>query len=61
MLKSGRLPHESDHPLDNAMANCVCRVPEIRVRQGSSAVKRKVQALVAVYERPIRVVEEVIT
>ena len=42
------------------MANRVCRVPEIRVRKGPTAVKGKVQALVAVDERPIRVVQEVI-
>ena len=43
------------------MANCVCRGSEIRVGKGPAAVKRKVQVLVAVEERAIRVVEEVIT
>ena len=55
------LPAKSEHCLQNAMANCVCRGSEIRVGKGPAAVKRKVQVLVAVEERAIRVVEEVIT
>jgi len=43
------------------MADRVCCLPEIGVRRVPTAVKRKVQVLVAVEERPIRVVEEVIT
>ena len=42
------------------MANCVCRGSEIRVGKGPAAVKRKVQVLVAIEERAIRVVQEVI-
>ncbi len=42
------------------MANRVCSVPEIGVCKRPATVKREVQALVAVEERPIRVVEEVI-
>ena len=55
------LPAKSEHCLQNAMANCVCSVPEVGVRKCAAAVKRKVQVLVAVEERAIRVVEEVIT
>ncbi len=43
------------------MADRVCCLPEIGVRRVPTAVKRKVQVLVAVEERPLRVVEEVIT
>ncbi len=43
------------------MANRVCSVPEVGIRKGAGTVKRKVQVLVAVEERAIRVVEEVIT
>ena len=42
------------------MANGVCCVPKLGIK-GSSRAERKVQALVAVEERPIRVVEEVVT
>jgi len=42
------------------MSNRVGSVPEIGVRKTPAIVKREVQVLVAVEERSIRVVEEVI-
>jgi len=42
------------------MADGVCCGPEIGVRKGPATVKRQVQVLVAVEERPVRVVQEVI-
>ena len=54
------LPAEFDHHLQYAVANRVCSVPEIGVSKVPAPVKRKVQILVAVEERVIRVVDEVI-
>ncbi len=55
-----RLPAEFDHHLQYAVANGVCSVPEIGVSKSPATVKRNVQILVAVEERAIRVVDEVI-
>src|SRR6266478_133725 len=54
------LPAEFDHHLQYAVANRVCSVPEIGVCKSPATVKRNVQILVAVEERAIRVVDEVI-
>ncbi len=54
------LPGESDQHLNDAVANRVCGVPEIGVRQSPGIVKREVQALVTIEERPVSVVQEVI-
>src|SRR5947207_3233240 len=54
------LPAEFDHHLQNAVANRICGVPEIGVCKTPGTVKREVQVLVTVEERPVRVVQEVI-
>ena len=54
------LPGEFDHHLQDAMANRVCSVPEIGVCKSPATVKREFQVLVAIEERAIRVVQEVI-
>ena len=54
------LPAEFDHHLQYAVANRVCSVSEIGVRKAPTAIKINVQVLVAVEERPIRMVDEVI-
>src|SRR5438045_5162616 len=54
------LPAKFDHHLHDAVANRVCGVPEVGVRKCAAAVKSEVQVLVAVQERPVRVVQEVI-
>src|SRR6266566_4654661 len=41
------------------MANGVCRVPEIGINSPFT-VERQIQTLVAIQERPVRVVQEVI-
>src|SRR2546429_5393100 len=54
------LPAEFDHHLQYAVANRVCSVPEIGVCKSPATVKREFQVLVAIEERAIRVVQEVI-
>src|SRR5437660_2383477 len=54
------LPAEFDHHLQYAVANCVCSVPEIGLCKSPATVKREVQVLVTVEERPVRVVQEII-
>src|SRR5690242_17325563 len=59
-LRKRRLPRKFEFTLDNAVADGVCREAEIRTRKGPTTVKRQVQVLIAVEERAIRVIEEVI-
>src|SRR5437879_12134837 len=58
--KCNGLPAEFDHHLQYAVAHCVCSVPEIGLCKSPATVKREVQVLVTVEERPVRVVQEII-